>query len=103
MRERRSRGDRRQAGLRLEVATLWAMERHGHVTHCALIRLLHAWELRVEMDDDLLLFERCRTETELFAIARGWRERLRERGWSDPSAAAPVIEAAEVWRAADPS
>ena len=72
--------------LRFDVGTLWTLERDAHVARCALIWLPHAWELRVLIDDDTLLSERCRTQHGVFAVAGAWQAKLREVGWDEPSA-----------------
>jgi hypothetical protein len=69
-------------GLTLDVGTLWTMGRDGYVARCALIWLPCTWELRVLIDDDVLLAERCGTQAEVLAVADAWRSRLGECGWT---------------------
>ena len=41
------------------VGTLWTMRRADHVARCALMEHLGTWELRVVIDGEMLLAERC--------------------------------------------
>jgi hypothetical protein len=82
----RPRRPLRQQGLRLDVGTLWTMGRDGYTAHCALIWLPHTWELRVLIDDDVLLSEQCATQARVLAVADAWRGRLAECGWAPPAA-----------------
>ncbi len=78
--------------LRFDVGTLWTLERDTHIARCALAWVPHAWELCVLIDDESLLSERCRNESEVLAVADAWARRLRGRGWS--AASAPARELA---------
>ena len=71
-----------RGGLRFDVGTLWTLQRDGHVARCALLWVPHAWELRVLIDDETQLSERCRTQDEVFAVASAWDARLRASGWT---------------------
>ena len=69
------------AGMRLDVGTLWTLERHSHRASCTLVWLPRAWEVRVAINDEPLLSRRCRRQDEVVATAQGWRTSLRQRGW----------------------
>jgi hypothetical protein len=64
-----------------DVGTLWTMRRSGHGARCALMSCLGEWELRVLVDGDTLLTERCRRGPEAFAVAEVWKRRMLEQGW----------------------
>ena len=75
-----------------DVGTLWTMRRQEHSARCALIARRASWLLRVLIDRDLLLEERCDGAAEAFAIAERWKEQMRLDGWQQvlpPTAAAP--------------
>jgi hypothetical protein len=63
------------------VGTLWTMQRRERTARCALMPWPTDWELRVVVDDAILLTERCGTADEAFAVAERWRHRLLDRGW----------------------
>lgn len=64
-----------------DVGTLWTMRRSGHDARCALMAWVGEWELRVVVDGDTLLAERCPRGPEAFAIADLWKRRMLEQGW----------------------
>lgn len=64
-----------------DVGTLWTMQRLGHGARCALMASLGEWELRVLVDGDTLLAERCPRGGEAFALAEVWKRRMIEQGW----------------------
>ncbi|MEO7274158.1 MAG: hypothetical protein ABIX28_18855 [Vicinamibacterales bacterium] len=70
-------------GMRVDVGTLWTLERHSHLASCTLIWLPRAWEVRIVIDDEPLLSKRCRRQDEVVLTAQGWRRSLRECGWVD--------------------
>lgn len=63
------------------VGTLWTMRRAEHVARCALMEHLGTWELRVVIDGEMLLAERCPRGSEAFALAERWKRRMRRDGW----------------------
>jgi len=71
------------SAMRVDVGTLWTLERHSHLASCTLIWLPRAWEVRVVIDHEPLLSRRCRRQDEVVAAAQAWRSSLRERGWLD--------------------
>jgi hypothetical protein len=81
--------DRGPGGLRLDVGTLWTLEQDTHSARCALVWVPHAWELRVLIDDQVLLSERCRTQADVLAVAGRWATRLRDCGWSPAGSLPP--------------
>ena len=77
-----TRAPRRLQGIRPEdVGTLWTMRRHGHSARCALLIYQGGWELRVIVEGDVVLTQRCRRGAEAFRIADVWKERMAKRGW----------------------
>jgi hypothetical protein len=68
-----------------EVGTLWTLERDDCTARCALRAspLARTWEVRVLVDGDTLLTERC-GQQEVFTLAERWRSRMAERGWRKP-------------------
>jgi len=64
-----------------DVGTLWTMRRLDHQARCALMALPFEWELRVVVDGQELLSERCPRGAEAFRIAEQWRARMIQQGW----------------------
>jgi hypothetical protein len=64
-----------------DVGTLWTMRRSDHRARCALVERLGSWELRVLIDGEMLLAERCPRGSEAFALADQWKRRMRDDGW----------------------
>jgi hypothetical protein len=64
-----------------DVGTLWTMRRLGCVARCALMAWPADWELRVLVDGEILLAERCPRGAEAFALADEWRSRMLDQGW----------------------
>jgi hypothetical protein len=81
----------RRPQLRVEVGTLWRMEREPHVARCVLVWEPRVWELRVYVNGAALLTERCRTHAQVVTTADAWRGRLRLCGWTAVSAAGKTI------------
>ena len=77
------------SGPRVDVGTLWTLELDTHTARCTLVWVPAAWELRVLIDDEILLSERCRTEAQVRSTAGGWAIRLRGCGWTSPDSALP--------------
>ena len=75
--------DSSSSGMRVDVGTLWTLQRHSDLASCTLIWLPRTWEVRVMIDDEPLLSRRCRRQTDVVAAAKLWRTTLRERGWLD--------------------
>ena len=57
------------------------MRRLGCVARCALMAWPADWELRVLVDGEILLAERCPRGAEAFALADEWRCRMLNQGW----------------------
>lgn len=51
------------------------------MARCALMAWTTDWELRVLVDGDTLLSERCPRGAEAFALADEWRYRMLDQGW----------------------
>jgi hypothetical protein len=64
-----------------DVGTLWTMRRLGRRARCALLAWPGDWEIRVLIDDQPLLSERCGRAENAFAVAETWKRRMREDGW----------------------
>lgn len=64
-----------------DVGTLWTMRRSGHSARCALITRRGRWELRVLIDRDLLLADRCDGPADAFSVAERWKEQMLLDGW----------------------
>ena len=64
-----------------DVGTLWTMRRSGHSARCALITRRGRWELRVLIDRDLLLEERCDGAADAFSVAERWKAQMLLDGW----------------------
>ena len=64
-----------------DVGTLWTLHRSDHRARCALIAWLGDWELRLVVDGETLLAERCPRGAEAFALADLWKRRMIDRGW----------------------
>jgi hypothetical protein len=63
------------------VGTLWTLERDERRAACILLAARRSTEVRVLIDGDVLLSQRCERHT-VFAVAEGWKRRLMERGWT---------------------
>ena len=63
------------------VGTLWTMRRSGHSARCVVMERLGDWELRVVIDGEMLLTERCPRGSEAFALADQWKRRMLDDGW----------------------
>jgi len=64
-----------------DVGTLWTLRRLGRQARCALMAWPGDWELRVLVDGEILLSERCPRGDEAFALAELWKRRMLEQGW----------------------
>jgi len=78
-----------------DVGTLWSMRRHDCQARCALIAWPSDWELRILVDGEILLAERCPRGAEAFAIAERWRNRMLGRGWQQVTPRSPRQRARE--------
>ena len=64
-----------------DVGTLWSMYRSDHSARCALMERLGNWELRIIIDGEMLLSERCPRGNSAFALAEQWKRRMLDDGW----------------------
>jgi hypothetical protein len=62
------------------VGTLWTLERDGRMAVCVVLSARRAAEVRVLIDGDTLLSQRCERHA-VFGVAEGWKRRLMDRGW----------------------
>ena len=65
-----------------DIGTLWTLQRLGCIARCAVIALKGEWDLRVFVDDQILLTERSARGDGAFMLAEQWRRRLLDQGWS---------------------
>lgn len=64
-----------------DVGTLWTLRRDEYTARCTLFSWSPDWELRVVMEDDILLAKRCENTADAFELAEHWRRGLIEHGW----------------------
>jgi hypothetical protein len=64
-----------------DVGTLWLLQRQDHTARCALLAWRSGWEVRVLVDREMLLSERCGRTEDAFALAERWKGRLLHEGW----------------------
>jgi hypothetical protein len=64
-----------------DVGTLWTLQRRDHTARCALLAWPTTWEVRVLVDREMLLTERCGRTEDAFALADLWKCRLLQEGW----------------------
>jgi hypothetical protein len=59
---------------------------------CALMAWPEGWELRVLVDGEVLLSERCDNAEQAFQLAENWKQRMLAQGWRQvlPRASSPV-------------
>lgn len=74
---------------RNDVGTLWTMRRGDHSARCALMERIGGWELRVVIDGEVLLSERCPRGNAAFALAELWKLRMSDDGWRQVVPAPP--------------
>lgn len=86
----------RGARVRHEYGTVWTLRRSARIARCA----LRSWpagtlELRILVDDHLLLTDHRACIDEAFSLADEWKRRMLEQGWR------PVIPARDGTAAAE--
>jgi hypothetical protein len=64
-----------------DVGTLWTLRRDEYTATCSLLSWPPDWELRVVIEQDILLAKRCRTTADAFELAEQWRRGLLSHGW----------------------
>ena len=57
------------------------MRRLDYHARCALIAWPSDWELRIVVEGETLLSERCPRGAEAFRLAEQWRGRMLQQGW----------------------
>lgn len=84
---------------RNDVGTLWMMRRRDHNARCALMERIGGWELRVVIDGEVLLSERCPRGNAAFALAERWKLRMFDDGWRQvvPAAPRPAVNGAPAY------
>lgn len=73
-----------------DVGTLWTMRRDHHTARCALFALADDWELRVLVDGEPTLTQRCDRSDHAFAVAEQWKGRLEAQSWRQIIPARPL-------------
>jgi hypothetical protein len=66
------------------------MRRSERSARCALMTGAADWELRVLVEGDILLTERCSTAADAFEVAERWRQRMLLRGWHQVKPGVPL-------------
>jgi hypothetical protein len=64
-----------------DIGTFWTMRRLDHQARCALLARPGDWEVRVLVDGEILLAERCPRGAEAFGLAELWMARMLDKGW----------------------
>ena len=65
------------------LGAMWVLHKDGKTLTCALLNHpLTPWELRLELGDELLRSQACRTETQVFDTADEWRIAAQAKGWT---------------------
>jgi hypothetical protein len=64
-----------------DVGTLWMMRRRDRTARCALMSWPAGFEVRVLVDGETLLTERCDRAGDAFVVADRWKQRMLARGW----------------------
>jgi hypothetical protein len=64
-----------------DVGTLWTMHWLKRSARCALLAWPGSWELRVLVDGEIILSERCSRADESFELADRWKHRMIAQGW----------------------
>jgi hypothetical protein len=64
------------------IGTLWTLQRDECTARCALLAFADGCELRVFVDGELLLSQRCEIQHEVFELAERWRGRMADCGWT---------------------
>ena len=75
------RHDRARQDAPEDVGTLWLMRHQDLTARCALLAWPGGWELRVLIDGDAMLSERCDRADEAFSLAEQWQRRLSDQAW----------------------
>ena len=65
-----------------DTGTMWTMRHFDQRARCALLVWPAEWELRVIVDGQTLLSQRCPRGSEAFALADTWRRRMVEQDWT---------------------
>lgn len=73
-----------------DVGTLWTMQRREHTARCALLAWPDGWEIRVVVDGEALMSERCARSHEAFSLAETWKARLVDQAWRQIIPARPL-------------
>jgi hypothetical protein len=80
-----ARASRPIADVRIDsVGTIWTLDRDGRTAVCIVLSTARTMEVRVLIDGDTLLSQRCERHG-VFSVAEAWKRRLMERGWQQPA------------------
>jgi len=70
----------------VRLGEMWTATKSGRTLTCVLLNHpVAAWDLRLELDGELLRSAACRTETEVFDTSDEWRRASASKGWTIPS------------------
>ena len=72
------------------VGTLWTLQRREHTARCALLAWPDGWEVRVLVDGETMVSERCTRSHEAFTLAETWKTRLTGQLWQQIIPAHPL-------------
>ena len=73
-----------------DVGTLWTMQRREHTARCALFAWPDGWEVRVLVDGETMVSERCARSPDAFSLAETWKARLVGQQWQQIIPAHPL-------------
>jgi hypothetical protein len=73
-----------------DLGTCWTLNRAGAVARCGLFTSRDGWELRVFVNEQPLLWKRCRATEDVSMVADDWKERMLEDGWALAPTTRPV-------------
>ena len=68
-----------------EMSPLWTLHRNLRTAVCTIDSCPTGWLLRVAVNEETLLIQRCGSSEEAFAVGDRWQLLLGEQGWTDAS------------------
>ena len=82
-----------------DLGTCWTLTHVGAVARCVVLACRDGWELRVFVNEQPLLWKRCRATEDVSMVSDDWKRRMLDDGWALLPATPPV----PVWRRSPPS
>jgi hypothetical protein len=74
------------SGQAVDLGERWRVRRQGcdaaREAVCRLFSHPLGWELRVEVDAQLVRSEVCRSEAQVTQVSEGWKSAMIDRGWA---------------------